>query len=175
MYDYRIPDARLAAWSLLFQTFYAVRRVEERRLAKAKVGLTHEKITVLRLATLYKSPLTPAEIARSLFRESQTIAGLLARMEKEGLVTRDLKRKGKPFTEVKATAKGEELCGPGLQVIIALIEELMSCLSTDELEQLQKLLAKIRQAAVDALYIELLPPPAGTTAWLADVGDSRSV
>ena len=170
MYDYQIPDARLAAWSLLFQAFYAARKAEERRLFKAKVGLTHEKLTILQLATLYEDPLTPAEISRSLFRESQTIAAMLSRMEREGLVKRVPKRKGKPYTEVIATAKGKELCGPAVEVTISFAMELMSCLSAEELEQLQKLLRKIRQKALDQLYIELLPPPQGTTGWLEEIG-----
>ena len=169
MYDYQIPDARLAAWSLLFQAFYAARKAEERRLYKAKVGLTHDKLTVLQLATHYESPLTPAKISRSLFRESQTIAALLSRMERDGLVKRVPKRKGKPYTEVKATAKGEELCGPAAEVDASVATEIMSCLSTEELEQLQKLLRKIRQKALDELYIELLPPPQRVASWLEEI------
>ena len=84
MYDYHIPDARVSAWMLLLQAFYAARKAEDRKLAKAKVGLSHEKVTVLQLTKLYDTPLTPAEISRSLFREGQTIAGLLTRMENEG-------------------------------------------------------------------------------------------
>ena len=170
MYDYQIPDARLAAWSLLFQAFYAAHKAEERRLYKAKVGLTHEKLIVLYLATNYEGLLTPAEISRSLFRESQTIAALLSRMERDGLVKRVPKRKGKPYTEVKATAKGKELCGPAVEVAISFAMELMSCLSAEELEQLLKLLRKIRQKALDQLYIELLPPPQGATGWLEEIG-----
>jgi DNA-binding MarR family transcriptional regulator len=170
LYDYQIPDARLAAWSLLFQAFYATRKAEDRKLAKAKVGLTHEKLAILQLATLYEDPLTPAEISRSLFRESQTIAAMLSRMEREGLVKRVPKRKGKPFTEVIATAKGKELCGPAVEETISFATELMSCLSAEELEQLLELLRKIRQKALDQLYIELLPPPQGPCRWLEEMG-----
>lgn len=171
MYDYQIPNAYLAARSLLFQTLYAVQKAEQRKLAKAKVGLTPEKITVLQLAKLYEIPLTPAEISRSLFRESQTIAGLLSRMEREGLVTRVPKRKGKPFTEVKTTAKGEELAPRGVKTILSSTRDVMSCLSAEELDQLQKLLRKIRQAALDELHAELLPPPPIVAGWLKNVED----
>jgi len=168
LYDYQITDARLAAWSLLFQAFYAARKAEARRLAKAKVGLTHDKLTILWLAIRYEDPLTPAEISRSLFRESQTIAALLSRMERDGLVKRVPKRKGKPYTDVIATAKGKELCGPAVEVTISFATELMSCLSAEELEQLQEMIRKIRQKALDELYIELLPPPQGATNWLEE-------
>jgi len=170
LYEYQIPDARISAWTLLFQAFYAMRKAEDRKLLKARLALSHEKVTVLQLAKLYDSPLTPAEISRSLFREGQTIAGLLTRMEKDGLVTRDKKRKGKPYTEVKATAKGEELCEPGVQTIVSFARDIMSCLSTEELEQLHKLLIKIRQRVVDELHIELLPGMPSVDRWLAEMG-----
>jgi DNA-binding MarR family transcriptional regulator len=157
LYDYQISDAILAAWMLIAQTSYVTRKAEERKLLK--VGLTPEKVALLRLAKTYQGILTPAEIARSLFRESQTIAGLLARMERDGLVTRVPKEKGHPFTEVKITAKGEELGRIGIEVASSLTTKLMSSLSAEELEQLQKLLRKIRQVALDELHMELLPPP----------------
>ena len=169
MYYYNVPDARVSAWMLLFQVAYAMRKAEDRKLLKAKVGLSHEKVIVLQLAKLYDSPLTPAEISRSLFRDGQTIAGLLNRMEKEGLVTRDKKRSGKPYTEVKATAKGEELCEPGVQTIVSFVRDIMSCLSTEELEQLHKLLVKIRQRVIDELHIELLPGMPSVDRWLAEM------
>jgi DNA-binding MarR family transcriptional regulator len=170
LYDYYIPDVRISAWSLLLQVFYAMRKAEDRKLAKAKVGLSHEKVTVLQLAKLYDIPLTPAEISRSLFREGQTVAGLLNRMEKEGLVTRDKKRVGKPYTEVKATAKGEELCESGVQTIVSFVRDIMSCLSAEELEQLRKLLIKMRQRVVDELHIELFPGTPSIERWLTEMG-----
>jgi len=151
------------------QAFYAWRRVETRRLLKAKIALTREKVTILQLATTYEIPLTPAEISRSLFRDSQTIAGLLSRMEREGLVTRAPKRKGKPFTEVRATAKGEELCGSGVKILVSTLMEITSCLSPEELEQLLKLLRKIRGKALGELHMEPLTPPKCVTDWLQDV------
>jgi len=169
LYDYDEPDPFVVAYVLMSQAFYAWRRLETSRLAKAKIPLTREKVTILQLAKVYQIPLTPAEISRSLFRESQTIAGLLSRMEREGLVTRDGKRKGKPYTEVEATARGEELCSSGVEVLVSTIRNITSCLSPEELEQLLKLLRKIREKALDELRVELLMPPKCVTDWLQDV------
>jgi len=157
LYDYKLPDAALTTWMLLARTWSAMYKVEERKLAK--VGLTPEQVDVLRLARGYPIPLTPAEISRSLFRESQSVAGLLSRMEREGLVKRVLKRKGHPFTEVKMTAKGGQLCPRGIEAATTLIAKIMSSLSEEELEQLQRLLRKLRQRALEELDIELLQPP----------------
>lgn len=157
MYDFQLPDAALSSWLLLARTWSALYKVKERKLTK--VGLTPEQLDVLWLSRDYPIPLTLAEISRSLFRESQTIVGLVSRMEREGLVTRVPKRKGKPFTEVKITSRGEELCQPGIDVATSVVTKLMSCLSPKEHEQLQKLLRKLREKALDELHIELLPPP----------------
>src|SRR4030043_1565170 len=104
----------MTTWALLRQTSIAVNKAAEIKLAK--VGLTPEKAAVLWACRDYPGTITPAEIARLMFRENQTIAGLLNRMEKEGLVSRVPKRKGHPFTEVKMTPKGEKLCEQGIEV-----------------------------------------------------------
>jgi len=157
LYDFKFPDARRTAWAIVTQTWPAMYRVYEMELAK--VGLTPEKLDVLWLCSDYPPPLIPAEIARFLFRKSHSVAGLLDRMERDGLVRRNPKRKGQPFTEIQLTAKGKELVGPGKDVALSLIAKLMSPLSEEELEQLQKLLRKLRQCALDELHVELKPGP----------------
>lgn len=157
MYDYRFPDTALTAWVTMAQTWSAMYKAAERKLAK--VGLTPEQIDVLWVCRDYPGQLTPAELSRLIFRESQSVAGLLLRMEREGLVRRVPKRKGHPFTEVQITPKGEEMCRPGIEVLMALIAKIVSSLSAEELGQLQELLRKLRKNALEELHIELLPPP----------------
>jgi DNA-binding MarR family transcriptional regulator len=117
--------------------------------------LTPEKAAVLWACKEYPGTLTPAEIARLVFRENQTIAGLLNRMEKEGLVTRVPKRKGHPFTEVKWTPKGEKLSGPAIEILKGLIKGLVADISVEEQKQLQKTLKKMRQKMMDEMHMEL--------------------
>ena len=161
MYDFQFSDAPLTAWVLFHQTCSAIRKAEERKLAT--LGLTPEKLDVLWACAVCHSPLTPAELSRMLFRESQSVAGLLARMERDGLVTRTPKRKGRPFTEVKITARGSELLQPGLEESGALIARAMGYLSAKELEQLQKLVRKLRQKALEELQMEPRSPPGYTS------------
>ena len=160
MYDYHFDDDAFAVWVLMHQTWRAMRKSEARLLAKT--GLTPEKNEVLWVASDHPSPLIPAQISRAVFRETQSIAGLLNRMESVGLVTRVPKRKGRPFTEVKVTAKGQELYNQAKEADLAHINKIMSCLSPEERGQLKKLLRKIRQNALEELRTELLPPPTWT-------------
>lgn len=167
MYDYQVPDAVLMTWVLFYQAWHASYKAEARRIAKA--DLTPEQVDVLWLSKEYPITLTPAEMTRATFREPQTIAGLVSRMEKEGLVRRVPKRKGKPFTEVKITAKGEEALTRGLEAALAAVADIMSCLSPKEHEELQGLLRKIRQKALEELHIELLPPPGTADDLIKDI------
>ena len=157
LYDYQFADPLLTTWLLLEQTWSAVYKTGERHLAK--IGLTPEKAHLLWVCHHYRGLMTPAELSRLLFRENQSIAGLLNRMEKEGLIERVPKRKGHPFTEVKITAKGRELLDPSMERSSAIGTKIMGSLSAEELEQLQKLLRKIRQQALEELRIEVVPSP----------------
>ena len=153
MYDFEFEETAATTWAVLRQTWIAVNKAAEVKLAK--VGLTPEKAAVLWACKEYPGTLTPAEIARLVFRENQTIAGLLNRMEKEGLVTRVPKRKGHPFTEVKITSKGEKLASPGIEIYKGLIKGMVSGLSVDEQKQLQKLLKVLRQKMLDEMHMDL--------------------
>lgn len=157
MYDFNFEENAMTTWALLRQSWIAVNKAAEIKLAK--VGLTPEKAAVLWACRDYRGTLTPAEIARLVFRENQTIAGLLNRMEKEGLVIRVPKRKGHPFTEVKLTAKGEKLCGPGIEVYKGLIKGLSAGLSPDDQKHLQNTLRKLRQKMLDEMHMELDKQP----------------
>lgn len=156
MYDFRFDNAeRFTAWFLVSQTRSAMVRVTEKELAK--VGLTPEKAKVLWLCHDYPPPLTPAEVSRLLFRKSHSVAGLIDRMERDGLVRRVPKRKGHPFTEIQLTEKGQELVTPAKEVIVRYISEVMSALTDEEVEQLQAVLTKLRNHILDRLRLDLKP------------------
>ncbi len=157
MYDFEFEETAMGTWTALRQASIAVNKAAEVKLAK--VGLTPEKAAVLWACRDYPGTLTPAEIARLVFRENQTIAGLLNRMEKEGLVSRVPKRKGHPFTEVKITPKGEKLTGPGIEIYKGLIKGLVSAMPVDEQKQLQKLLGGLRQRMMDEMHMEFDQQP----------------
>lgn len=156
MYDLQFNETAMTTWTVLRQTWTAVNKVAEVKLAK--VGLTPEKASVLWFCRDYPGTLIPAEIARLTFRENQTIAGLLNRMEKDGLVRRVPKRKGHPFTEVKLTAKGREACVPGVEVYKKLITGLVSDMSEEEQQHLQKVMAGLRDKMMQEIHMELKKP-----------------
>jgi DNA-binding MarR family transcriptional regulator len=159
MYDMEFADPTMTTWTLLRQTWIAANKLAETKLAKK--NLTPENLAVLWICRDYPGPVTPAEIARLVFREAQSIAGLLNRMEKEGLVKRIPKRKGRPFTEIKLTAKGEELCSPGIEIQKKVITEMMSDLPDAKRKQLHQTLRELRQKMLDQMHMELDLQPSG--------------
>ncbi len=162
LYDLRLSDINLTTWALVRQTWSIMYKAADSRLNK--VGLTPEKLAVLWICRDYPGILTTAEIARFLSRQSPSVTGLLNRMEEEELVTRNPKRQGRPFTEVKLTAKGEEACHNGIVVIKDLISVIAPALSEGDQLQLHKLLGALRQSAIVDLKTELTRPPDFPTA-----------
>ena len=157
MYDYTFSYGAFTTSVLVGQTWNAMHNAWGHKLAK--MGLTSEQASILWFCSYCPGPLTPAEIARRLFRKSQTITELLARMERDGLIKRVPKQKGHPFTEVQITAAGEKRLRPARKVMLASAVNFESSLSAEEIEQLQKLLRKVRQKALKEQHAKLTPPP----------------
>jgi len=166
LYDYQFSDPIFTAWVHFRQAWNAASRLTEVELAKT--GLTSIKAYVLWVCRDYDAPLTPAEISRLLSRESNSVVQLLARMEKDGLISRIPKRKGHPFTEVQITDKGREALRPATKVVRALSAKVLSSLSDEELQQWQGLLRKIQQKALEEMHLELAPAPAALVKRIED-------
>ena len=114
LYDFEFTDGALTTYTALRQAWIAINRLAEKKLER--IGLTPETLAILWAARDYPGTLIPAEIARMTHRENQTIAGLLKRMQKSGLIERVSRRKGKPYTDIKITEKGRKLCDAGVPV-----------------------------------------------------------
>lgn len=157
MYDYKFAAESLTAYAQLRHTWFAINKVIELKLLE--VDSTPESIAVLWACRDYPGPLHPAEIARLVFRAPHTVAAMLNRMEKEGLIVRIRKRQGHPFTEVKLTAKGRKLCSPRVAVLKDVIAEIMSAMSDEELAQLVELTRPLQTKALEMLRTKLKKSP----------------
>jgi DNA-binding MarR family transcriptional regulator len=157
MYDYTFGATSLTAWTQLRHAWFAMNRVAEARLLE--VDSTPETVGVLWACRDYPGPLHPAEIARLVFRAPHTVASMLNRLEKEGLIERTPKAPGHPLTEVKLTAKGEEACSTRIDILKEAIAETMSVLSEEELVKLLELTRALQLKALGMLQIGLKPSP----------------
>ena len=158
IYDYKFPFApALAAWAQLRHTWFAIDKVAQATLLE--VDSTPESVAVLWACRDYPEPLHPAEIARMVFRAPHTIASMLNRLEKEGLVVRIPKEPGHPFTEVKLTPKGVEVASERIELLKDIIAEVMAVLSEEELEQLIELTRTLQMQALELLHIKVKKAP----------------
>jgi DNA-binding MarR family transcriptional regulator len=162
MYDYKFSGASLTVWAQLRHTWIAMNKVAETRLGE--IGATPESIAILWACRDFPGPLRPAEIARLVFRAPHTIAGLLKRMEKEGLVIRIPKKPGHPYTEVKLTPKGKKACAPAIEILKDVIAETMSVMSEEELEKLGELIRPLQLRALEMLNTSLKQSPGNPEA-----------
>ena len=94
-----------------------------------KLKTTPERIACLMVCRKLKENnelVISAQIARILNKQSQSIVGVLNRLEREGYVTRISKRKGQPYTIINITERGSTLLDNAINVIQQMHNELSS-------------------------------------------------
>ncbi len=83
-----------------------------------------------------------AQIASLISYDRATIGGVIDRLEKKGLVAREVSASDRRAREVRLTPLGEKTYGPLLAVVQALQTDILSGLSEVEKEQFLSLAAK---------------------------------
>jgi DNA-binding MarR family transcriptional regulator len=143
------------AWRQLYLTYSSIFKAIERSIAPTKVTLPQ----ALALSTIRngEGPMTPSRLAHYLTQETQSVTGLIDRMEKQGWVRRVRDLPDRRAIRLELTDEGqsklEETLAPG----VAVTEELFSQLKPDEVILLTGLLGRVYVGAMDHLRIE--PPP----------------
>ena len=134
-------------WNLLSEARDAIVRVRETEASQFSISAmqTH----VLFYVQAIDGPVTPAQLSRYLFRESQSVSGILNRMEKQGLVKRvkDLDRKNQ--VRVVITDKGRQAYNQSTQR--KSIQRIISSLSEEERLRLKSFLQTLKDRALREL------------------------
>jgi len=139
----------LAQWIVVYQTYNAIFKVAELALLEQHLSLPQFHL----LAILKKRGgiLTTGQIGESMVKASQTITGLVDRLEEPGMVERVFDKKDRRKTWVRLTAKGERKLTEASPVAIRVAEELSSILTDADLRDLEAKLDKLRSTAMDRL------------------------
>ena len=142
-------DEERNLWVLFSQTRDAISKAT--KLEMRQYNITMQKGAVLFAVQSIGDKATPREVAKQLFRERHSIAELMIRMEKEGLIRRihDLGKKN----QWRAV-----LTEKGLQVHLktakrASLSRILATLSEEERECLRLSLHKLRNQALEELHI----------------------
>jgi len=152
----RLDSTRgMAQWTTIYQAYNAVYKLTE--LALLPHGLSFPQLHLLSILKGAGETLTTGEISRAMVRQSQTMTGVLDRLEEPGLVERVFDRRDRRKTWVRLTEKGERKLEEAFPVASRLAEEVSSVLSDKELQGLQVEMEKLRGAAMDRLAAALAP------------------
>jgi DNA-binding MarR family transcriptional regulator len=146
----RLDSTRgMAQWVALYQAHNAIFKVAE--LALLPHNLSLPQLHLLAILKKADGLVTTGEIGQAMVKASQTITGLVDRVEEPGLVERVFDRSDRRKTWVRMTEKGEQKLAEAYPVANRLAEELSAVLTDQELQDLQAKLEKLRGAAMDRL------------------------
>jgi MarR family 2-MHQ and catechol resistance regulon transcriptional repressor len=140
-------EPRLKAWLLCRQTYNLVLKCED--AVFAKVGLTTQQHAVLMAIKYIRNPVTPSDIAHWLDRNTNSISLIVDRMEKDGLVKRVRDLRDRRSLRLVMTSKGKEIFGQATMIGWVLVQEILSCLTEEDLETLGNLMERIRGKAFE--------------------------
>ncbi len=150
----KLESARgLEEWTTLYQAYNAIFKLTE--LGLLPHGLSLPQLHLLCVLKQGGGILTTGEIGRAMVKASQTITGLVDRLEEPGLVERVFDRRDRRKTWVRLTEKGERKLADAFPVGNRLAEELSSVLNDEELKDLQAKIEKLRNAAMEKLAASL--------------------
>ena len=152
----RLDSTRgMAQWKAIYQAYNAVYKLTE--LALLPHGLSLSQLHVLSVLKGAGGSLTTGEISRAIVRQSQTMTGVVDRLEEAELVERVYDRRDRRKVWVRLTEKGERKLEEAFPVANRLAEELSAVLTDQELQDLQAKIEKLGRAAMDRLAAALAP------------------
>jgi DNA-binding MarR family transcriptional regulator len=141
-------------WFMLHEVDTGITRAVETELRP--LGISPIAMGVLFLLKSSKEPVSLTELSRWLFRQPHTVSELIARMEKQGLVSKKSSRK-KGTVRVSLSRKGNDILRRYWKEMQA-VRRIVSCLSEEENRNLMGYLYKLRQKALDELVLSTHKP-----------------
>jgi DNA-binding MarR family transcriptional regulator len=146
----------MAEWISIYQTYNAIFKLTE--LALLPHGLSLPQLHLLAVLKGGGGILTTGEIGREMVKASQTITGLVDRLEVQGFVERQFDRRDRRKTWVRITDSGSRKLTDSMPVASRIAEELSTVLTDRELADLQTKIQKLKDAAMDRLNKALARP-----------------
>jgi DNA-binding MarR family transcriptional regulator len=139
-------DPELMPWVLVSELYWMSYKLLERRLYDLGISASQARV----LAVLYYAPepIKPSVIATLLFQETQSITGLLNRIESRGWVVRTPDPDDRRAVGLELTDAGRALTGKIVQITAELYGDLFeAALTAAERRQVEAGLRKVRMLA----------------------------
>jgi DNA-binding MarR family transcriptional regulator len=119
--------------------------------ALSKYGCTREQFEVLFALERSPSGMTPALLSKRMFRKSNSVAGLLNRMEKLGFIRRYRSASGIRSTIILRTEKGKEIFDQAYDTFASVLSNITSQCSDDQLSSIKLYMQNLGKAAIREL------------------------
>ena len=146
----------MAEWISIYRTYNAIFKLTE--LALLPHGLSLPQLHLLGVLRDGGGILTTGEIGREKVKDSQTITGLVDRLEVQSFVERQFDRRDRRKTWVRITDSGSRKLEESMPVASRIAQELSTVLTDKELADLQAKIQKLLGAAMDRLDKALARP-----------------
>jgi len=130
-------------WMLITQLYWMSYKLLERRFYHLSVSASQARVIEM---LYYYGPIKPSLVATLLFQETQSITGILHRIEARGWVTREPDVNDRRAVSLTLTAKGLALAEQIVAIADGLYDELFaSQLTATEKKGLESTLRKLRE------------------------------
>jgi len=134
---------QLSPWVLVTELYWMSYKLLERRFYH--LGISASQARVLGLLHFAEKPLRPSLLATLLFQETQSITGILNRIEAHGWVRRAPDPEDRRAVSIELTPKGKEVAAEIVSISEQLYEDLFAkAITSPERKQLDVILKKIR-------------------------------
>lgn len=118
---------------------------ESRRITKElarRADLTGPQLTVVKLLEQI-GDLSLSELSEKIRAQNSTVTGIIDRMEREGLVTRERSKEDRRVVYIKLTAKGRELAREIPVEPMEIFRSALETLSAQEMRDLMRIMTKV--------------------------------
>lgn len=134
---------KMMPWLLVTEIYWMSYKLLERRFYH--LGVSASQARVLAVLHFSKDPIKPSLVATLLFQETQSITGILHRIESRGWVRRLPDPNDRRAVGLELTDKGYEITTELIQIANDLYDDMFgSVLSATEKKQIEAAMKKIR-------------------------------
>jgi DNA-binding MarR family transcriptional regulator len=143
---------QMAAWTLLYQTYTAIFKTMERALLP--LGISPPQAFALAAIRLSEEPMTPGRLAGLLAQETQSLTGLVDRMEAQGWVARMRDLPDRRTIRLALTPEGEAKLDEVMPFNVKAAEEVFAGLTPARLAEMTGILAEMRPVVLEQIGLD---------------------
>jgi DNA-binding MarR family transcriptional regulator len=134
---------RMMPWILVTEIYWMSYKLLERRFYH--LGVSASQARVLAVLHFARAPIKPSLVATLLFQETQSITGILHRIESRGWVRRLPDPNDRRAVGLELTDKGREITTEIVQISEELYDDMFGAvLSASDKRQIETILKKVR-------------------------------